>query len=319
MKPRQKQYSLRRAAALLALSLGIGAHVFSSQAIAQDQLLAETEGILAQEQVDSEVINIDGQYQRESAADRVTKMRKRLEKKNEDMVQKKIEDIRIKQEKELAKGLKKAFTRGMQAMSGDAVSTQKSAVQKVEKKAPKPKDTGKKNRIIPTFGVSSISGESIEFESKVDAGIAFETDVSRHFAAGIGLGFMNMNIQDLNPNYGGYTFNQSYSYNNQQGREMDYKQFSLDLNGKFYFVADSKIRPYGGVGLGYRRTSLKYQESDPFYSNNYYYNYGTLEDVSYKNNYMTASAQLGADMHFTEMSGARLELAYTKGRCNDDQ
>ena len=85
--------------------------VVSSSAFAQDYLVSETEEILNSEQID-----IDGQFRRESAADKVEKMRKRLEKQNEEMVQKKIEDIRIKNEQKLATDLKGAF-------NGQAIGT----------------------------------------------------------------------------------------------------------------------------------------------------------------------------------------------------
>ena len=44
-------------------------------------------------------IDVDGSYKRSSAADKIEKLRKQLERQNEEMVSKKIEDLRLENEK----------------------------------------------------------------------------------------------------------------------------------------------------------------------------------------------------------------------------
>lgn len=58
------------------------------------------------ESFEYDTLDVTGDYQeRSSAADRLKKMRAQLEKKNELMIKKKIEDVRLKQEIELNKKL----------------------------------------------------------------------------------------------------------------------------------------------------------------------------------------------------------------------
>lgn len=62
-------------------------------------------------------IDIDGTYSEnsnESAADRMRKMRAKLEKRNEVMVQKRIENVRFQQEKEMMKKLNQSMNQTFQ-------------------------------------------------------------------------------------------------------------------------------------------------------------------------------------------------------------
>lgn len=61
-------------------------------------------------------IGIEGQYQQkgESPADRMKKMRTKLEERNQQMVQKRIENLRFKQEKEMMKRLQQSMNQTFQ-------------------------------------------------------------------------------------------------------------------------------------------------------------------------------------------------------------
>jgi hypothetical protein len=63
-------------------------------------------------------IQIDGQYSRPrvKASDRLKKLRAKLEKQNEIMVQKKIEEVRLQSELELMKKLQKVFNQNMKML-----------------------------------------------------------------------------------------------------------------------------------------------------------------------------------------------------------
>ena len=63
-------------------------------------------------------IQINGEYQqpRVKPADRLKKLRKKLEKQNEMMVKKQIESMRLKQELEMTKRLQKIFNERMKAL-----------------------------------------------------------------------------------------------------------------------------------------------------------------------------------------------------------
>lgn len=62
-------------------------------------------------------IEIDGEYtDRESAAERMKKMRAQLEARNEMMVRKRIENVRLKQEREMMKKIQQSMNQTFQQL-----------------------------------------------------------------------------------------------------------------------------------------------------------------------------------------------------------
>lgn len=314
---------------VLAVAVVCGALSANSIAFAQDDaLLEDTESVLNSEQID-----VDGQFsKKETRAQKLAKMRKKIEQEHEQMVQKKIEDIRMQEELKLGQKLKNAFSGQLQNV--DEVSTAQAAPQRVvapaPAPAPAPEKIEKNNSIVPTLGLTSISVDGSEsYESELSAGINFESKLTNRFAVGIGLGYTTMKITDVN-NQNNYTgFNTFGTFNNctfgsncfntfgtngyLQGREMSYKQMDLNIDGKFFITPDSKIKPFVGLGLGYRRATLKYTENDPYF-NQSIGGYGTTgADSEYSSNYVTGTVSGGADIAFSDVIGARLQLSYTKG------
>lgn len=289
--------------------------LISSQAVlhAQDDLLFETDNVLESEQLD-----IDGYYNekpKKTAADRMADMRRRLEERNEQMVDKKIEDIRIKEEAKLTKQLQRAFTEGMNNLGQDSVSKKQAATQKVEAPAPEPKKLAKPNKVVPTFGVLNIKGAEVDFESNLNMGLAFETMVSKNFAAGLGVNYSSMDIVDYNSTqfnnnyyYGGYNNNYNQFYGN-NGREMGYKRLQMEVSGKFYLSVENKIRPFVSAALSYNRASLDYNDDGQGYS----YQGTQFGDEGYSSSYIGGTAAFGSEVVFTESFGAQLDFRYNKG------
>ena len=287
------------------LGFGLGGQVFAQSA----DILEDTDAILNSDQID-----IDGMYEqpRESAAQRIEKMRKQLEKKNEEMVSKKIEDMRIKEEQKLAKKLQKAFNGGNMGMV-DQVSTVQAAPAQVVAPAPvvEEKEEILRNKIIPTFGVTNFSGEDIEFESNFTAGIQAESLVTDRISLGLGIGYTSMSISDT-----ANSFNNNYNYNNgynntfgNNGREIDYSNFTIEANSKFFITnIDTKFRPYIGGALGYNRSSLSYNDDGNGY-NNGGFNYGT---EAQKNSNISGSVLAGMEASFTQNIGMSVDLRYTR-------
>lgn len=290
-----------------------------------DALLNDTETILNSDQID-----IDGQFRsKQTDAQRLAKMRKNIEKKHERMIQKKIEDIRLQEELRLGQKLQDAFTGSVQ--NADSVSMGQAAVGKTTAGTLAPIEsmgsvTDRKNRVIPSFGLMSVNGENADFESEISANLAFETLIKERFLVGLNLGYTTLEIKDVNPNYASNfnsfnyfnynyfnTFN-TFGLSNTIGRDMKYNQIDLNVNGKYYVLKNTKIKPFVGLGLGYRRSTLEYSESDPFYNQAIGLQIGTtLENAEYIGNYLTGQASIGADVSFNNNIGARLELGYSKG------
>jgi len=268
--------------------------LITSQAVvyAQDDLLFETDNVL-----ESEQLNIDGYYSekpKKTAADRMADMRRKLEDRNGQMVDKKIEDIRIKEEAKLTKQLQRAFTDGMNNL--DTVSNKQAATQKVEAPAPEPK-AQKANKIIPTFGILNVNGTEFDFESNLNIGLSFETMVSSNFAAGFGLNYATMEIIDYNSFYGNY------------GREMSYDRLQMEVSGKYYFTVENKIRPFVSAGLSYNRSGLEYNDDGQGYS----YQGTQFGGEGYSSSYISATAMFGSEVVLSENFGAQLDFRYNKG------
>ncbi|WP_127716221.1 OmpW family outer membrane protein [Halobacteriovorax sp. HLS] len=303
MKNRHSQKAL-----LMLLAMGLSSPVVLGQS---DPLLDDAQSVLSSEQID-----INGTFQapkQETAADRIEKLRKQLEQRNEDMVQKKIENIRLQEEQKLANKLQSAFS----GQNFDQVNVSQAATQK-KVVAPLPvaevKSTEKKNKVIPTVGVLNITGENgLELESSLNIGVAVESQVHERFSVGVGVGFANMGITDVsnqysgtNPTYGTY-YNPGYTNTYGQGREMSYKRLSLELTSKFFITTESQIRPFVGAGLGYNRHDLSYD-------NNTQYNLGSVQlgNENFASSFVSGSVNAGAEIHFSETIGAGLEFKYMK-------
>lgn len=282
--------------------------LITSQAVvhAQDDLLFETDNVLESEQLD-----IDGHYRerpKKTAADRMADMRRKLEERNEQMVDKKIEDIRIKEEAKLTKQLQKAFTDGMSNL--DTVSNKQAATQKVEAPAPEPKKIEKPNKVIPTFGVLNVKGAEVDFESKLNMGLAFETMVSNKFAAGFGVNYATMEVSD----YNNIHLNNNCTWcgpmsGYPQARQIGYSRLQMEVTGKYFFTVENKIRPFISAALSYNRSSLDYEDNGQN-NNSQWTQYG---DEGYSSSYIGATAMFGSEVVFSESIGAQLDFRYNRG------
>ncbi|ATH07997.1 hypothetical protein BIY24_08540 [Halobacteriovorax marinus] len=302
-------------ALLMLMLMGLSSQAIMAQG---DPLLNDAESVLSSEQID-----IDGSFntpKQETAADRMAKLRKKLEERNEQMVSKKIEDMRLQEEQKLAKKLQKAFN--AQAMAIDSVGTAQAApVKKVVAPAPAPvvKKEEKKNKVIPSAGLMTISGEDgLELESSANINLTVENQITSRISVGLSVGYTKMGITDVANQYSGINYYNSNVYNPYynsgyyntygQGREMNYSRLGLEVNSKFFMSVESTIRPYLGLGVGYNRHSLAYENNQQ-----YYYNNVTLGNEDFSSSYVAGSVLAGSEIHFTDTIGANLEFKYQKG------
>lgn len=277
--------------------------------IAQDDLMDDTQTVL-----ESEEIDIEGQFNRPSPADRIEKMRKKLEQQNEQMVQKKIEEKRIQSEMELMKDLQKKFKQ--QQADGDEIQVRQAAPERVVIAAPpaEPKAEAKKNRITPYAGLTRFNDACLDgCESSVHAGLNFDTMVSERFSVGIGLGVTTMSIVDTANTFGQTYYNGQFNYNT-SGDEIDYSRVGLDINSKFYFTVETKLRPFIGLGLGYERASLKYaKKSSQFQTFN---NSQNLGDDSVTGSSVSGQGILGAELLLSDNIGVQLDFRFKQNLTN---
>ncbi len=307
MKKGNKQISLLLS--LMALSLPIG------KAFAQeDPLLTET----ADQIVNTDQIDIEGLYAQKqkqpSQADRIQKLRRELEEKHEQMMRKKVEDMRLEEERKLARKLQNALNGQMQAM--DQVSTQAAApVKTVEAPAPAVQET-LNNSVSISGGFMNISSEKEDLEASVNLRLGVENRVHPNITIGVGVRYVSLDTKDQNNNYINYGTYSTNGYNQfatnnssiyNEARTINFKQVSFDLNSKFYFTVDSKIRPFVGAAVAYNRGSFKYEENQSYRYNNYSYG-----DEKVSSNNISGAAMVGAQIQFTKNFSAEINAQYEK-------
>jgi len=290
----------------------------------EDPLLDDTESVLNSEQID-----VDGTFRKKTAADRIEEMRKKLEQQNEEMVDKKIENIRMQEEQKLTKKLQKAFDGQMQALDEQPVEVQQAAPAPIAVAAPvviapppvieEKKEEPNLIKVIPSFGVTNISSDVVDYETKLNLGLSLDTMLNKYFALGIKFNYSSMGLTEGNQSPFGINYNNpayqpyyGYDYPQHYGnvREIKYKQLVFGLNGRVFLSANSKIKPYLGLGLLYNRVSLNYNDNNtnPYSYNNIYYG-----DEGYSSSYVSALLAVGSEISFTEMLGMVLEVSYAKG------
>lgn len=293
---------------------------------AQDDVLDEAEDALAnQDTLEMDQIEIEGRL---SPSELLKRRREKLEERNKIMVEKKIEDIRVKQEIALTNKLQGAFNNSLNNINEDKVQTTQAApapvapapvapapiieTRIVEVPAPVIKEE-KKSKIIPSIGKNSISSDRIDLETNLTLGIAAETMVAPQFSVGIALNYASMDLTDVGNQYINTGYTNVYNnggYTNTYGaggRAMTLKKVSVEGTAKYFFIEDAMIKPYIGGAINVSRSTLKYENT-----NSYSYAGSTFGNEDYGTSSVAGSARLGAEVSFNETVGANLEFGYTK-------
>lgn len=306
MESIMKKVTLRKHVIPMMLIAGISC----TAGFAQDDLLEDTESVLNSDQID-----IDGTYKQKpqpTAADRLEKVRKQLEDRNEQMVQKKIEDIRMREEQKLTKKLQNAFQAGMNSLNEDSVSTGQAAPQRVVAPAPAPAPAPvverATNKVTPKFGVTAINNnENIDFESNINFGLEIESEVSKRVSFGLSFSYMTVDFEDRTSDFSSFSpfFNQS------QGSDLSHKNIGIGAFSKFFLATESKIRPFFALGLGYNRSTTQYTGDVNQYNNSGFYNYYERID-SVQSTFISGAVFGGAEIAFSETIGALIEVRFDK-------
>lgn len=304
----------------LFLATAIAAGFHTPVLRAQDDMLDEADDAL---QMDD--INLEGKL---SPSERLRQRREKLEERNKIMVEKKIEDIRVKQEIALTNKLQDAFGKSLNNLNEDKVQQEVKVVQAapvapqpvvapapvvetkiVEVEKPVVKEE-KKSKVIPYIGAQSIKGDKTDFESKMNIGATVETFVMPQISAGLGVGYSSMDITDTANAYlnNGSVIGSGYYSSFSGGRKMSYDKLSIEANSKFFLTVESKVKPFAGLGLSYNRSNLKYDDN----GNGYNYNGINYGSEGFSSTSMAASAKLGAEVDFSETVGLNIDLSYTK-------
>jgi outer membrane protein W len=168
----------------------------------------------------------------------------------------------------------------------------------------------KKSKVIPYLGASSIKGDKIDFESKLNIGLGVETLVLPQLSVGLGLGYTTLDITDVANQFlnNGSQIGSMYGNSFSGGRKMSFDKLIIEASSKFFLTVESRIKPFVGAALSYNRSNLKYDDA----GNNYSYNGVNYGSEGYSSTSMGAAAKLGAEVDFSETVGINVDLSYAK-------
>ena len=299
----------------LASALMSGIH--SNSLKAETDMLDSADEALSTDKLQMDNINLEGKL---TPSERMRKKREKLEERNKLMVEKKIEDIRIKQEIALTNRLQEAFGKSLNNLTEDKVQVSQAAPQSVgltpvvETRVFEPREDSslevKKSKIIPYLGAQSIKGNKVDFESKLNIGANLETMVFNQLSFGLGVGYTSLDISDTANDFIGNNaqYNSNYYNSFGTGRTMSSTKLVIEANSKFFIASESRFKPFVGAGLSYNRSNLKYNDS----GNGYNYNNINYGNEGFASSAVGASAKLGAEVDFNEVVGFNIDLSYSK-------
>lgn len=267
---------------------------------------------LSEDYIESDQLEIDGDFARKVDH---SKSRRKLEQRTNNLIDKKIENIRTKHERALQKDLGNLFNG--QPLIQDNVQTQQAAVQKVS--APLPK----REKILsftPYAGVAIFDTDAFNdsFETKLSTGFRFDIEVHKHVSIGMGFQYSKTEVDPFDSqtdfiNTNGFNNNTVYDYGT-----IEHQRLGLSFNGKFLIVNDGRFKPYVGLGLGFVNNNLEYSDDTARVQNNngfFFNNNGpipNLENAKYDSSVIEASLLAGSDFYFNDYIGMNLEFSFMK-------
>lgn len=294
----------------------------SANVQAQYDDLSDAEDALSNgDALEMDQIDIDGKL---SPSELLKRRREKLEERNKIMVEKKIEDIRVKQEIALTNKLQGAFNNSLNNINEDKVQvTQAAPVVAPAPVAPapiietriievpaEPVVEIKNSKIIPMLGTSSIKGDRIDLESNLTLGVSAETIVMPQVSVGLGIGYTSLDLTDVSNDFvsTGYgSYNPGYYGVYGSGRKMSLNKLSIEANSKYFFTDDARIKPFIGLALAMNRSTLKYEDQTSYNTNGV--NFG---NEGYSSTALATTVKLGAEIDISNTIGFNVDLSYSK-------
>jgi len=170
------------------------------------------------------------------------------------------------------------------------------------------KQGARKIRVAPMFGVSNISSSAYQIDSKYTAGLELEMELEKNFSLVLGYSYSQYGI-GLGSTNAFASYNQNYSNYN----TLNYNQNLFEVDGRVYLMPqESKLRIFGGAGVGYNLGYLNYNQNQYLQNITYnpYYNAGT-QDYEVKSWMGILSAGAILNISDTVSIGALFKYALT--------
>lgn len=167
-------------------------------------------------------------------------------------------------------------------------------------------------RLLPYAGATTFNGQIEQLETELTAGIRLESNITSRFAIGVGFKYDQLKTNDF-ANNGPYMNQGYFGAFGLQGREILFRNMGLDMYGKFFITNGERFRPYVGAGLSYNRSSMRYNDNNPYYDQINAFYFGSEE---YNTSFMSGQLMLGSQVMVTNSFGLNLEGSYSTGLGN---
>lgn len=190
----------------------------------------------------------------------------------------------------------------------DQVKSQQAAVQKVETNPGWGSSTGvDRFKVIPYVGSTAYltGNDQDQLISRFKTGAVIEADFGSRFSGGLGFSYSLLNTRDYGNNYFGLGNNLF-----DPGREIRYRNMTIDALGKYSFYRSDRIRTYFGVNASLNFAKINYENNNNQFVGFNPYQIGNEELFA---NFFSLGLNVGSEFYFTKTIGMNLDLGYTKG------
>ncbi|MFL5786261.1 MAG: hypothetical protein ACJ76H_16700 [Bacteriovoracaceae bacterium] len=162
-------------------------------------------------------------------------------------------------------------------------------------------------------GVTTYSGDKETLRAD-NLGLRLESNITDRFSMNVGANYTSFQTEDFANNFYGNQgwANPYYNYYGMKGRDISYKNYGLDIGGKFFIAKSERFRPFIGMNLGYNMANMQYMKNNQFNASPYGYNY-QFGDEQYKASFATLGLSLGTEILFTRSVGMIVQGSYSRG------
>jgi hypothetical protein len=162
-------------------------------------------------------------------------------------------------------------------------------------------------------GVTTYSGDKETLRAD-NLGLRVESNITDRFSMNVGANYTSFQTEDFANNYYGNQGWSPFYYGayGMKGRDISYKNYGIDIGGKFFIAKTERFRPFIGMNLGYNMANMQYMKNNDFNASMYGYNY-QFGDEQYKASFANLGLSLGTEILFTRSVGMIVQGSYSRG------
>jgi len=275
---------------------------------------------------------------RKTLTERMAIKRKKLEKKTQNRMLQKIENMRLNQERKLSRKVNRALNKVKKGRRRDTFNpneygrnldypmpsyqrppvisepeivvpqdtqpAQPAAVYSESNEELASVEKMKDLKALPYVGLLNFSVDNFQYETIFSPGISLEHQLKSNFSIGLDFNRSSVEIRDESQSFPGYGMTYPTI--------VDYNQWSLEMYSKFFFGKGDRFRPFVSLGVGYKNFNLKYGKDSFQPSHSYPYSGFQNPEETVRGYSVFGSAQIGAEFYFNQNFGLTTAFKYSK-------